>query len=211
MDVFVKTLMDSLGAFGIALLMFLENIFPPIPSELIMPLAGYQAAIGQMSMVTVILAGTIGSLLGIIPWYYAGKLIGKRRLKHLAARHGRWLTLSPDDVDSADGWFRRHGFSAVLFGRLIPTIRTVISVPAGIAKMSLPIFLLLSAIGSLVWTSLLAGAGYLLGKNYEAVEAYVGPVSNVVLGLIVIIYIYRVVTFEAKDEPDASEPSEAEG
>lgn len=211
MDVFVKTMMDSLGAFGIALLMFLENIFPPIPSELIMPLAGYQAATGQMSMVTVVVAGTIGSLLGVIPWYYAGKLIGKRRLKRLAHRHGRWLTLSPEDVDAADGWFRRHGYGAVLFGRLIPTIRTLISVPAGIAKMSLLIFLSLSAIGSAIWTGFLAGAGYLLGRNYDAVSAYVGPVSNTILVLIVMLYIYRVVTFHAKDEPDTSEPAEADG
>lgn len=196
MDVFVKTMMDSFGPFGIALLMLLENIFPPIPSELIMPLAGYEAAAGRMSIVTVILAGTIGSLAGVVPWYYAGRFMGEARLKRLADRHGRWMTLSPGDVDVANAWFRRHGVMAVLFGRLVPTVRTLISVPAGIACMPIGTFLIFSAIGSAIWTSLLALAGYLLGQNYEAVEGYVGPVSNAVLAVIVLFYIYRVVTFE---------------
>ncbi|NDV85572.1 DedA family protein [Aurantimonas aggregata] len=196
MDVFVKTMMDSFGPFGIAMLMFLENIFPPIPSELIMPLAGYEAAAGRMSIVAVIVAGTIGSLAGVVPWYYAGRLMGGVRLKRLAARHGRWMTLSPGDVDTANDWFGRHGVAAVLFGRLVPTVRTLISVPAGIARMSIGTFLIFSAIGSAIWTALLAFAGYLLGQNYEAVEGYVGPVSNTVLVVIVVFYVYRVVTFE---------------
>ena len=95
MDAFVRSMMETLGPFGIALLMFLENVFPPIPSELIMPLAGYQSASGQMSLVTVILAGTVGSLLGVIPWYYAGRFVGERRLKRFTERQGRWLTMAP--------------------------------------------------------------------------------------------------------------------
>ena len=188
--------MDSFGPFGIALLMFLENIFPPIPSELIMPLAGYEAAAGRMSISAVIIAGTIGSLAGVVPWYYAGRFMGEARLKRLAARHGRWMTLSPGDVDKANDWFGRHGVAAVLFGRLVPTVRTLISVPAGVARMPIGTFLVFSAIGSAIWTSLLALAGYLLGQNYAAVEAYVGPVSNTVLAAIVVFYIYRVVTFD---------------
>ncbi len=196
MDAFVRSMMETLGPFGIALLMFLENVFPPIPSELIMPLAGYQSASGQMSLVTVILAGTVGSLLGVIPWYYAGRFVGERRLKRFTERHGRWLTMAPEDVDAADRWFRKYGIAAVLFVRLVPAVRTLISVPAGIAKMSFLTFLVFSAIGSAAWTTLLAYAGYALGQNYEAVESYVGPVSNAVLIAIVGFYIYRVATFD---------------
>ena len=196
MDAFVRSMMETLGPFGIALLMFLENVFPPIPSELIMPLAGYQSASGQMSLVTVILAGTVGSLRGVIPWYYAGRFVGERRLKRFTERHGRWLTMAPEDVDAADRWFRKYGIAAVLFGRLVPAVRTLISVPAGIAKMSFLTFLVFSAIGSAAWTTLLAYAGYALGQNYEAVESYVGPVSNAVLIAIVGFYIYRVATFD---------------
>ncbi|MFD2237388.1 DedA family protein [Aureimonas populi] len=196
MDQFVKSLMEDFGAFGIALLMFLENIFPPIPSEIIMPLAGYQAATGQMSIVSVLVAGTIGSLLGIIPWYFLGYFFGKQRIMALAARWGRWMTMTPKDVDTADGWFRRHGYWAVFLGRLVPTVRTLISVPAGLARMPFALFLAFSAIGTAIWTAGLALAGYLLGQNYELIDAYVGPVSNAVIIGIVALYIYRVVTFK---------------
>ena len=196
MDDFVRTIMDTFGVFGIGFLMFLENIFPPIPSELIMPLAGYQATQGNMSIVAVIVSGTIGSLLGVIPWYYAGHYLGERRMKRLAARHGRWLTLSPEDVDQANQWFRRKGARAVLFGRLVPTVRTLISVPAGIAHMPMATFLIYSTIGGALWTALLAMLGFLLGQRYEMVEGYVGPVSNAIIVAIVVFYIYRVVTFD---------------
>ncbi|MEF2553788.1 DedA family protein [Aurantimonas sp. A2-1-M11] len=203
-------MMETLGPFGIALLMFLENIFPPIPSELIMPLAGYQSATGQMSLFTVILAGTVGSLLGVIPWYYAGRFVGEPRLIRFTERHGRWLTMGPEDVEAADRWFRKYGIAAVFFGRLVPAVRTLISVPAGIARMSFLTFLIFSAAGSAIWTSFLAYAGYALGQNYEAVESYVGPVSNVVLIAIVAFYIYRVATFDRnhkRSEPNTDDAS----
>ena len=197
MDDFVRFIMDNLGVFGIGLLMLLENIFPPIPSELIMPLAGYEASTGRMSLFAVIASGTVGSLLGVIPWYYAGHYLGERRMKRLALRYGRWLTLSPEDVDKANGWFRRRGATAVLFGRLVPTVRTLISVPAGIAHMPMPTFVLYSAIGGAIWTAFLTIVGYLLGQQYEMVEGYVGPVSNAVIIAIVVVYVYRVVTFDS--------------
>jgi membrane protein DedA with SNARE-associated domain len=196
MESFVQSMMQSLGAFGIALLMFLENIFPPIPSELIMPLAGYWSTQGDISIVIVIVAGGIGSLLGVIPWYYAGRALGKERLKRFSEHHGRWLTLSPADIESADRWFREKGPLAVLFGRLVPTVRTLISVPAGIAQMPFAKFLIYSAIGSGIWTTALAMAGYLLGQAYQTVSTYVGPVSNGIFFLIVAYYIYRVVMFD---------------
>ncbi|MBO0662714.1 DedA family protein [Jiella sp. MQZ9-1] len=196
MDAFVRMVMETFGVFGIGLLMFLENIFPPIPSELIMPLAGYQSTRGDMSIVAVIASGTIGSLLGVIPWYYAGRYLGERRMKRLAARYGRWLTLAPSDVTKADQWFRDKGAFAVLIGRLVPTVRTLISVPAGIAHMPMGRFLVYSAIGGAIWTAFLAMLGFLLGQQYEVVEGYVGPVSNAVIVAIVVFYIYRIVTFD---------------
>ncbi|MBO0902354.1 DedA family protein [Jiella sonneratiae] len=208
MDDVVRTIMSDFGVFGIGLLMFLENVFPPIPSELIMPLAGYQSAKGEMSLFSVVASGTIGSLLGVVPWYYAGHALGERRMTRLAARHGRWLTLSPADVERANVWFRRRGATAVLFGRQLPTVRTLISVPAGIAHMPMPTFLLYSAIGSAVWTAMLTVVGYLLGQQYEVVGAYVGPVSNVVIVAIAAIYIYRVATYSPEAAKTGDEAAE---
>ncbi len=196
MEDLVQSMMQSFGAFGIALLMFLEHIFPPIPSELIMPLAGYRASQGDMSIVTVIIAGSIGSLLGVMPWYYAGRFLGEARLKQFARKHGRWLTLSEDDVHTANQKFRRHGPLAILVGRLIPTVRTLISVPAGVAQMSLATFTLFSAIGTVIWTAGLALAGYVLGQAYDVVSSYVDPVSTTIAIGLVLFYGYRVATYK---------------
>lgn len=196
METFVQMLMQRLGPFGIGLLMFLENVFPPIPSELIMPLAGYLATRGDMNILVVIGAGTIGSLLGTLPWYYLGRRLGHHGVRRLAENHGRWLTMSPSDVDAASDRFKRHGNSSVMLGRLIPTVRTLISVPAGVANMPLGRFLLFSSIGTLLWTAALALAGYLLGQAYSTTQDYVDPVSTTVLIILVGYYIYRVVTFK---------------
>lgn len=183
------------GYGGIILLMFLENIFPPIPSELIMPMAGFAAARGDLNMVGVIAAGMAGSILGALPWYYAGQWVGSERLKRLAARYGRWMTVSPADIDTAERWFNRHCGKAVLIGRLIPAIRSLISVPAGIARMSLWRFLLFSAAGTAVWSALLAAAGYALESEYARVADYMDPVSMIVVAAIVLTYVYRLVTY----------------
>lgn len=184
------------GYLGIFLLMLAENVFPPIPSELIMPLAGFVAARGELNIVLVILAGTAGSVVGALPWYYAGKLFGGDRLKGMASRFGRLMTVAPSDIDLAADWFSRHGRAAVFFGRLVPAVRTLISVPAGIVSMPLLPFLLYSTLGSLIWTSLLAASGYLLQAHYTVVESYVDPVSKGVVILVVAIYIYRFIRFK---------------
>ena len=191
----ITNLIDSMGAFGVALLMFLENVFPPIPSELIMPLAGFNAARDTMSLPLVILAGSAGSLAGAYLWYWIGRRIGFERLCHLSQRHGRWLSVSPDEFDRANGWFDRHGGSAVLFGRVIPTVRTFISVPAGVRRMSRGWFLGLSALGTVAWTSVLTLAGYWLEGGYEAVSAWLNPVSTVVVLALVGTYLWRVATY----------------
>jgi membrane protein DedA with SNARE-associated domain len=131
-------------------------------------------------------------------WYYIGRWIGLERLKRWAAKHGRWLTISPEALDEAAAWFNRHCGKAVLVGRLIPAVRTLISVPAGVAGMALMRFLTYSALGTALWTALLATAGYLLEDQYQKVGDYLNPVSNVILGLIVLGYLYRVITFRRR-------------
>ncbi|WP_034385969.1 DedA family protein [Deinococcus sp. YIM 77859] len=182
----VQNLMDSMGYLGILLLMILENIFPPIPSELIMPSAGFAAARGDLNLVMVIAVGTLGSVLGTLPLYYIGRVFSEERLVQWADRYGKWLTVRGDDIRKADDWFDRHGTKAVLFGRMVPGIRSLLSLPAGMSEMPMPKFLLYSAIGSAMWSSLLAGAGYLLGENYHRVEQYVGPASKIILALVVV-------------------------
>ena len=165
----IVEIVSAFGYVGVFLLMLLENIFPPIPSELIMPLAGFVAARGDLNFVGVILVGTAGSVVGALPWYYAGAKLGQVRMKHFAERWGHWLTLSPQDVDKASAWFDRHGKGAVFFGRLMPAVLTLISVPAGIVGMPMALFLIYSTLGSLIWTALLALAGFLLESQYDRV------------------------------------------
>ena len=190
----ITGLMNSMGYFSIVFLMFLENVFPPIPSELIMPLAGFTATQGgKLNLFGVIIAGTLGSVLGALPLYYAGKTIGEERLKKWAGKYGKWLTVSPDDIDKSKQWFDKHGGVAVFIGRLIPGIRSLIAVPAGFDNMNLPLFLLYTALGSGLWAGILAWLGSLLGNNYQKVEKFLGPATYVVLGIVVAIYIWRVV------------------
>ena len=192
----VTGLLGQTGYLGIAFLMLAENVFPPIPSELIMPLAGFTAARSELNIVGV--AGTAGSIAGALLWYYVGRWVGCERLERNAARHGRWLTIGPEEVDDAMRWFRRHGGKAVLIGRLIPAVRTLISVPAGIFDMRLPVFLAYTGVGTAAWTALLAGAGYLLEGQYRQVSEYLNPASNAIFGVIVLWYLYRVVTFRRR-------------
>jgi membrane protein DedA with SNARE-associated domain len=146
----ITNIISSLSYWGIALLMLLENILPPIPSEVIMPLAGFTAQKGQLNLLFVILAGTVGSILGALPWYYISKLVGEQRLRQWVDRHGKWLTLSGEDIDKFQQWFNKYGGAVVFFGRLIPGVRTYISVPAGFEEMPLFAFLLYSTVGTLL-------------------------------------------------------------
>jgi membrane protein DedA with SNARE-associated domain len=189
----ITNTMNSLGYWGIGLLMFLENLFPPIPSELIMPLAGFTVARGDMEFAPVIVAGVVGTVLGALPWYYAGKILGEQRLKKLADRYGRWLTISSKDITKAKSWFDKQGGKAVFICRLVPGVRTLISLPAGISRMPLVPFLLYSTLGTLLWVGLLTYAGYVLGDNYELVDEYLGPVSKIVLAALIFAFIIFVV------------------
>lgn len=192
----VVGIIEGSGYAGIFFLMVLENIFPPIPSELIIPLVGFAAAQGELNIVLAITAATLGAVVGAIPWYVLGRAFGLERVKRLSEKHGRIMTMSPSDVDLAQKWFDTHDGVAVFFGRLIPTVRTLISVPAGVARMKLPSFFFYTALGSAAWTTILALLGYILQSQYTLVEEYLNPVSNAVVILIIGWYLYRVVTYK---------------
>jgi membrane protein DedA with SNARE-associated domain len=181
----------SLGYLGVAVLTLAENAFPPIPSELVIPLAGFVAAQGDLSVPGVIAAGSAGSLAGAWGWYEVGRRLGERRLRQWVQRFGKWLTLDAEDVDRAQTWFERRGGAAVFIGRLVPGVRTFISLPAGFAGMALGPFLLYSAAGTLIWTAALAYAGVVLRANFTLVGDYIGMVSNVVLGILALLLVRR--------------------
>ena len=188
------------GYLGIFLLMLLEAVFPPIPSELIIPFAGFAAQQGQLNFFGVIVAASLGSLVGMVPWYLAGRLFGLGRVRAIADRFGRWFTLNASEIALATGFFRRYGPLIVLFGRLAPIIRTLISVPAGLARMPVGPFVAYSMIGVVVWNTLLTGGGYLLAEHYEAIETWLDPLTLVILGVVVVVYLWRLVTWRPSRE-----------
>lgn len=198
MDDWITGTIESMGYPGLVWLMFLENIVPPIPSELVMPLAGYLVAQGRFNVVGAIAAGTVGSMLGASMFYGVGRWLGEERLCRFAERHGRWLTLAPRDIEKVSAWFDRRGTWAVFIGRLIPGIRSLISIPAGVHRMPLPRFLLASAAGTLVWTAALVLVGRALGENHGEVGRYLGLVTKGVMGLMLAIYVWRVIRFDPR-------------
>jgi membrane protein DedA with SNARE-associated domain len=195
---FATDVIDALGYPGVALLIFLENLFPPIPSEAILPLAGFLASQGRMLLPAVIVAATIGAVAGALVLYGLGAWFGDRRLRVLVNRHGKWLALSEADIDLANGWFDRHGGKAVLLCRLVPIVRSVISIPAGLRRMPVSVFILYTAIGAGLWNSVLVLAGWWLGENWEQVGGYVDYLEYPVIIVVVLAvawYLWkRVVT-----------------
>lgn len=188
-----------LGPVGVGLLMLLENLFPPIPSELIMPLAGYLAATGDLGLPGALLGGTVGSVLGAFAWYAIGRRVPRETLLAWVDAHGRWLTICSPDVERAERFFKRHGQSSVLLGRLVPLVRTLISLPAGLARMPAAPFLLFSTVGTAIWTMALGLAGMALGSEFPAVDRYVGWVSWAVIAAAVIWYLARVIRPRSND------------
>lgn len=170
--------MDTLGAPGAGLAIALENLFPPLPSEVILPLAGFAASTGQMSLLAALLWTTAGSVVGALALYGVGALLGRDRTVALAAR---LPLVKAADVERTEAWFLRHGTKAVFFGRMIPVFRSLISVPAGVERMPLPVFLGLTTLGSALWNTAFVCAGYLLGDNWAEVTTVVSAYSKVVL------------------------------
>lgn len=170
--------MDTLGAPGAGLAIAAENLFPPLPSELILPLAGFAAGQGRMTLFSALLWTTLGSVLGALALYGVGALLGRDRMLAIAAK---LPLVKVSDVEKTERWFQRHGNKAVFFGRMVPIFRSLISVPAGIERMSIPAFLVLTTLGSLIWNAIFVLAGYALGENWEEVTGYVDAYSKVVL------------------------------
>lgn len=194
---FIKTWIEyavsALGYPGIALVMAVENIFPPIPSELVMPFAGFLAASGRYNLIGVIVAGMVGSVVGALVLYYVGMWADELIIRRFVRRFGRFFLLSEADVDNALAFFSRHGDAAVFFGRLIPLVRSLISVPAGMQRMPLPKFLLLTMLGTTIWSAILAVAGYFLGQNWDQVLGIIERYQRVILVLIALGVIAFVV------------------
>jgi membrane protein DedA with SNARE-associated domain len=201
MSDWVIRLIDQSGYLGIGFLMFLETIFPPIPSEVIMPVAGVAAGQGKLQYWLVVASGTTGAMLGNIVWYLAARALGLDRLHPVIDRWGRWLTITWPEVLRADRWFREHGMLFVFLGRLIPTVRSLVSVPAGLLHMQFRRFLLASIIGTAGWTALLTLAGFKLGENYARIDDFIGPASNAVLVTLLIGYVWRIWTHRNYQPP----------
>ena len=186
----IAGVIDSLGELGVGLLVALENLVPPVPSELVLTMAGYLAGEGSMNVVFVVIAATIGSIVGALALYWLGRGVGEERLR-------RWLDRIPfvdtDDLDKADRWFERHAWSAVLFGRMVPVVRSLVSIPAGANHMPVGRFLTFTAIGSGVWNSLFVGAGFALGTRWQQVGQYARWLDYAILAFFVVAIAWWVV------------------
>ena len=182
----VQDVIEQLGYLGVALLVVAENVFPPIPSEIVLPFAGFVARRGSESVVLMILAATVGSVVGALIMYWIAAVIGDDRLHAFTRKFGRWVQIRESDLTKAEEWFDRHAMAAVLVGRCVPLIRSVVSIPAGFRRMKLVPYMLYTFLGSLVWNIALVGAGALLGDNWERVGSYVGVFQWAVIGLVVV-------------------------
>ncbi|MER6829104.1 DedA family protein [Streptosporangium sp. NPDC000563] len=183
-------LMETLGAPGAGLAIALENLFPPLPSEVILPLAGFTASKGNMGLFDAVLWTTLGSVVGALALYGVGALLGRERVVFIASK---LPLVSVSDIEKTEAWFARHGRKTVFFGRMIPIFRSLISIPAGIERMPIMIFTLLTTLGSLIWNTAFVMAGFLLGEQWELVEEYMGVVSKSVLGIVILAMIVFIV------------------
>jgi membrane protein DedA with SNARE-associated domain len=198
MENLIPDLIDRWGPLGVGILMFIETVFPPIPSEVIMPLAGIAAAQGNHSLAAVILAGTIGAMLGNLFWFALAWKLGLDRFEGFLIRYGRILTVDKAELDRARRIFADYGGPIVGIGRILPTVRSLISVPAGLLRMNVRAFLIWSTIGSFIWTMGLAVAGYFLGKQFGEIDRVIGPVSTAVIVLVFLVYLWRVLTWNRR-------------
>ncbi|MCE7795907.1 DedA family protein [Sphingobium sufflavum] len=196
MTEWIVTLIDAGGYWGIALLMVIENVFPPIPSELIMGIGGIRVGQGRMDMLPLLIFATIGSTLGNYVWYLIGRALGFHRLRPLVDRWGRVLTLEWRDVRKINLLFRKYGPGIVFVFRFMPAFRTMVSLPAGLFRMGHVRFLIWTAAGALIWNIILAGGGWWLGSRITRIDDYLGPVSTAVVVLAVVAYVWRFLTWK---------------
>ncbi len=196
MDGWIIGLIERGGYWGIAALMFIENIFPPIPSEVIMGLGGVFVARGTMQFWPLMLAGTVGSTLGNYAWFLAGDKLGYERLEPMVRRHGRWLTVNWRDIEAATAFFQRHGQWIVFVLRFSPFLRTLISLPAGLTHMKHWKFLLFTFFGAAIWNALLIVGGHWLADYMKTMDHLIGPAIAVMIGLAVAAWLYRVIRWK---------------
>ena len=191
-------LIDWGGYFGVFLLMLLETMFPPLPSELILPLAGMHAAQGPLGLGGVVLFATAGAMTGNFLWYLLARAIRPERFRHFIDHYGRWLTLDWRDVEKMQRHFDRHGAGIVFVGRMLPALRTFISVPPGLLRMPVARFLLWSTLGTFVWSGGLAATGYALGAGFERIEEVAAPVTAAIVVLAILWYAWRQLTWNSR-------------
>lgn len=190
----VQDVIEQLGYWGVALLVIIENVFPPIPSEIVLPFAGFVAQRGDASVVLMILAATIGSVIGALVLYYIAAAIGPERLRHFVVRFGKWFGVKESDLTKAEVWFDRRSTTAVLAGRCVPLIRSIVSIPAGFRRMKIVPFIIYTFIGSAVWNIVLIGTGAVLGENWDAVADYISIFQYLVIAAILLLAIRFAVT-----------------
>ncbi len=185
----VTNVIEALGYPGLTVLVALENVFPPIPSEIILPLAGFLTGQGRFSFPLVLIATTIGSLAGALVLYGIGVAAGQQRVRRLVARYGHWALLTPDDLTRSEDWFDRYGPIAVFIGRLAPIVRSLVSIPAGYRRMPVGQFLVLTGLGSALWNGALVGLGWALGENWHIIDRYVGWLQYLVLAVAAVLIV----------------------
>ena len=185
----------NIAYFVICFAMFLENIIPPIPSEIIMPLGGFFVYQGNLNFYILVIFGLLGTVLGALPWYYLGKFLNERKLSNFIESKGKFLGITSKDLKRSKLWFDKYGVSLVFWGRLIPGIRTLISVPAGIELMPLKKFLVWTSLGSLIWVILLTLSGYLFGENYKMIELYIDNFKVFVKPILIITLVFFIFKY----------------
>ena len=184
---------STIAYLTICLAMFLENIIPPIPSEIIMPLGGYFVYQQKLDFFILVFWGLFGTILGSLPWYYLGRLVNEKRISNFLDKKGKYLGISSKDLTRSKRWFDQYGVTLVFWGRLVPGIRTLISVPAGIELMPLRKFLIWTTFGSLIWVVLLTYAGYLFGENYSIIEIYLDQIKYVVKPILILLVLFFLI------------------
>lgn len=192
-------IMNNFGYIGVFLLITIENVFPPIPSEVILLFGGFMATYTSMHVIGVIIASTLGSVLGAIILYYIGKILNKERLKKIiTSKPGKLLRLKPEDIDKADEWFDTKGNKTVFFCRFIPVIRSLISIPAGMSEMPMKKFLIYTTLGSLIWNAALTIAGSIVGENWTDILKIMDNYSHIIVIILAILFILAVIIFYKK-------------
>ena len=186
---------STMAYLTICLAMFLENIIPPIPSEVIMPLGGFFVFQQKLNFHILVFWGLFGTIAGSLPWYYLGRLVNEKRLSRFLDIRGKYLGITSNDLAKSKRWFDKYGVSLVFWGRLVPGIRTLISVPAGMELMPLRKFLIWTTLGSLIWIALLTYAGYVFGENYQIIESYLDQIKYILKPILILIFLYFLIKF----------------